>query len=135
MSIKIPSKDVSDLAEQYTDQYGIDFERLYKYFQKIQSNSNLDSAKVKRIQVQTARESESNLLQRIANEFQTQADEFDKCFSEFKDKITERCTKHRSTMLSVKEISKLIETSNMPLYGAVLKAIFDRSSHSNNLIE
>ena len=114
LSIKISQKDASDLAEQYTDQYGIDFEKLHKYFLKIQSNSNSDSSRVKRLEIQTTKEPHSNLLQRIANEYQTQED-FQKNFIEFKTKLNERCIKHHSTKLSTKEVTKLIENNNIPL--------------------
>jgi hypothetical protein len=116
------------LAEQYTDQYGIDYEKLHKYFLKIQSNSNSDSSKVKRMEIQTTKETHSKLLQRIANEYQTQND-FQKNFMEFKIKLNERCVKHRSPMMSTKEVTKLIENNNIPLYGAILKAIFNRTNH------
>ena len=134
MSIKIQSKDLSDLVELFTDQYGIDFERMHKFLLKIQSNSNFDYAKVKRMEIQTVKESDEGLLQRIANLFQTEIVYFHANFENFKSKLTERCEKHRSIMLSSREITKLIEMSSIPLYGAVLNAIFERASH-NNLIK
>jgi hypothetical protein len=134
LSIKIPNRVLSDLVEQFTDQYGIDFERMYIFLMKIQSNSNRDSAKVKRMHFQAIKEADSVILERIANLFQTQSDAFYPNFDEFKLKLHERCEKHHSTMLSNKEITKLVENHNIPLYGALLNATFERTNY-NNLVK
>ncbi len=107
---------------------------MHKFLLKIQLNSNRDCSKIKKLNIHSVKEPDLNLLKRIANLFQTQTDAFYKNFDEFKQKLSERCEKHRSTMLSSKEITKLLFNHNIPLYGALLNAVFERTNH-NNLVK
>lgn len=134
LTIKIPNRVLLDLVEHFTDQYGIDYERMHRLLVKVQANSNQDSAKVKRTQVQCVRESDANMFERLSKAFQTQSKEFFINFDDFKQKLYERCEKHHSIMLSPKEIAKLIEIHKIPLYGSLLNAVFERTNH-NNLIK
>lgn len=130
--MKIPSKALPDLVEMFTDQYGIDFERLFKFLIKIHDECNRDSCKVRRARNDCIRETNAQVLNRISKQIHKDTN-FVANYEEFKEKINDRVEKHRSNLLSNKEITRMLETCSIPLYGALLNAIFERTNQ-NNLI-
>ncbi|XP_013415115.1 echinoderm microtubule-associated protein-like 4 isoform X2 [Lingula anatina] len=138
-NLKIPNRVFQMLVERFTDQKGIDFEKLYKCLVTAQSKTGRDSViaintrndlDVDKCQSQlTQEEKDADLLRRLEEQMERGGEYFDA--EELKQSFQTQDS-NRTGKIAKKQMLEICLNHQIPIYGALLNGIMNRCDDEKN---
>ncbi|XP_078576206.1 echinoderm microtubule-associated protein-like 2 isoform X6 [Branchiostoma floridae x Branchiostoma japonicum] len=137
--IKISSRLLSLLLHRFENQFGVDYENMWKLMYDTQHTTGRDSVMAKNASNENStadkldqsfhNSADLKLVERIKTQFAKSGDEFD--LEEFRDELKVRDRGHTTT-LSKKEMKKAVAEMQVPIYGNVMNALMKRCDDECN---
>ncbi|XP_078666345.1 echinoderm microtubule-associated protein-like 2 isoform X6 [Branchiostoma floridae x Branchiostoma belcheri] len=137
--LKISSRLLAHMLHRYENQFGIDYENMWKLMYDTQHTTGRDSVMAKNASNENSNSDQLNqsfhnsadlkLVERIKTQFAKSGDEFD--LEEFRDELKVRDRGHTTT-LSKKELKKAVAEMQIPIYGNVMNALMKRCDDECN---
>ncbi|CAH1251569.1 EML2 [Branchiostoma lanceolatum] len=138
-NLKISSRLLSLMLHRFENQFGVDYENMWKLMYDTQHTTGRDSVMAKNASNENSNADQLNqsfhnsadlkLVERIKTQFAKSGDEFD--LEEFRDELKVRDRGHTTT-LSKKEMKKAVAEMQVPIYGNVMNALMKRCDDECN---